>query len=122
MELIVSQKRVHKINYQLILYTGMISFLFSLVRVYSTSLLFTLPLFYLCFMCGYQAILSYTIGLVVGVIFFQAPIELLGLSLLCFILLEFCQLFQSMKASYVPYLLTLIGIVDNFIINRSNLY
>ena len=62
MELIVSQKRVHKINYQLILYTGMISFLFSLVRVYSTSLLFTLPLFYLCFMCGYQAILSYTIG------------------------------------------------------------
>ena len=109
MELIVSQKRVHKINYQLILYTGMISFLFSLVRVYSTSLLFTLPLFYLCFMCGYQAILSYTIGLVVGVTFFQAPIELLGLSLLCFILLEFCQLFQSMKASYVPYLLTLIA-------------
>lgn len=109
MELVVSQRYTQKIKYQIIFYTFIISFLFSLVKIGNTSLLFTLPFFYLCFMCGYQAILSYMIGLSIGILLFQVPIEILYLSLICFLLLEFCQLFQSMKASYVPYLLTLIA-------------
>lgn len=109
MELLVSQKKTYKIKYQFIFYTCIISFLFSLVKVDNTCLLFTLPLFYLCFVCGYQALLSYTLGTLIGVIFFQVPVEIFYLSLLSFFILEFCQLFQSMKANYVPYLLTLIA-------------
>lgn len=109
MELIVSQRKSYQIKYQFIFYTCIISFLFSLVTIDHTCLLFTLPFFYLCFMCGYQVLFSYVIGVFIGVLFFQVPIEVFYLSLLSFLILEFCQLFQSMKASYVPYLLTLIA-------------
>ena len=61
MELIINPSRVKKIKYQFVFYITLISFLMSIVDVYSTSLLFTLPFFYVCFMCGYPALLSYFI-------------------------------------------------------------
>ncbi len=109
MELTVSQGKTYKIKYQFVIYTCIISFLFSLVRVDTTSLLFTLPFFYLCFVCGYQALLSYSVGMIISILFFQLPIEIFYISMISFFILEFCQLFQSMKASYIPYLLTLIA-------------
>ena len=109
MELIISQRQTHKIKYQMMIYTCIVSFLFSIIKINNTSLLFTLPFFYLCFMCGYQGVLSYTVGLLIGIVFFNVPIMNLYMSVFCFAVLEFCQFFQSMKASYVPYLLTLIG-------------
>ncbi len=109
MELIINPSRVKKIKYQFVFYITLISFLMSIVDVYSTSLLFTLPFFYVCFMCGYPALLSYFIGILIGVIVLQVPYELLFISGIAFLILEFCLLFQSMKSRYVPYLLTLIG-------------
>lgn len=109
MELIVSQTHEHKIKYQLIFLSFFISLLFSFVQIKNTSLMLTLPFFYLCFMCGYQAVFSYAAGICVGVSIFHVPIELLYVSILCFVILEFCQLFQSMKANYIPYLVTLIA-------------
>lgn len=108
MELVVSRTHEHKLKYQLIFLTSLISFLFSLVLIQGTSLVFTIPFFYLCFMCGYQAIMSYAIGTIIAVVGFNTPIEVLYISGICFVVLEFCQFFHSMKASYIPYFLTLI--------------
>ncbi|MEG0367861.1 MAG: hypothetical protein RR585_13560, partial [Coprobacillus sp.] len=109
MELIINQSRVKKFKLQLFFYIALISFLFSLVKINETSLVFALPFFYLCFMCGYQALLSYLIGIMAGIIFFHVPYDILLMSLFSFIVLEVCLLFQSMKSRYVPYLLTLIA-------------
>ena len=109
MELIINPSRTKKIKLQFVIYITLISFLVSLVSIHHTSLLFVLPLFYLCFMCGYRALLSYLVGLLIGIIFLKVPYEVLVISLFAFVLLQFCLLFQSMKSRYVPYLLTLIG-------------
>ena len=109
MELILSPSRMKKIRYQFIFYITLISFLISIVHIYSTSLLFALPFFYVCFMCGYQSIIGYAIGLGIGVIFLDVPYDVFVISAISFVILEFCLLFQSMKSRYVPYLLTLIG-------------
>ena len=109
MELILNPSRTKKIRFQFIFYITLISFLISIVQIYSTSLLFTLPFFYVCFMCGYQALLSYMAGLVIGIVFLNVPYEILLISGVAFLILEFCLLFQSMKSRYVPYLLTLIA-------------
>lgn len=109
MELIINPSRTKKLRIQFVVYIAIVSFLVSLVNINGTSLLFTLPLFYLCFMCGYPALFSYTIGLLFGIIFLKVPYEILAISLLSFALLEFCLLFQSMKSRYVPYLLTLVA-------------
>lgn len=109
MELILSPSRMKKIRYQFIFYITLISFLISIVHIYSTSLLFALPFFYVCFMCGYQSIIGYAIGLGIGVIFLDVSYDVFVISAISFVILEFCLLFQSMKSRYVPYLLTLIG-------------
>ncbi len=109
MELIINPSRTKKIKMQFVLYITLISFLLSIVTVDNTSLLFVLPLFYLCFMCGYQALISFTIGLLGSVVFLQVPYELVFICGFSFVVLEFCLLFQSMKSRYVPYLLTLIS-------------
>lgn len=109
MELIINPSRTKKIKIQFVFYITIISFLLSLVTINQTSLLFVLPLFYLCFMCGYQALISYVIGLLAGVVFLHVPYELVLISGFSFLLLEFCLLFQSMKSRYVPYLLTLLA-------------
>ena len=109
MELIINPSRTKKIKIQFVFYITLISFLVSLVNIDHTSLLFVLPLFYLCFMCGYQALLSYLVGISAGVLLLHVPYEILVISLFSFILLEFCLIFQSMKSRYVPYLLTLIA-------------
>ena len=109
MELTINRSRTQKIKIQLIFYITIISFLFSLVKINGTSLLFALPLFYLCFMCGYQALLSYLIGIVAGIVFFHVSYDIVLMSLFSFVLLEICLLFHSMKSQYVPYLLTIIA-------------
>lgn len=109
MELIMSQSRTHRLKYQLIFFTTFLSFLLSLVNVGETSLLFVLPFFYLCFVCGYQAIIGHFIALLLSVFIFSKPIDIFYMSVISFLILEFCQLFQSMKATYIPYLLTLIS-------------
>ena len=109
MELIINPSSTKKIKIQFVFYITLISFLVSLVNIDHTSLLFVLPLFYLCFMCGYQALLSYLVGISAGVLLLHVPYEILVISLFSFILLEFCLIFQSMKSRYVPYLLTLIA-------------
>lgn len=109
MELIMSQKRTHKVRIHLVFYTCMISFLFSLVQIHETALLFVLPFFYVCFMCGYQSILGYFIGVSVSISLFRVPIDILYISILSFAILKICQFFHTMKASYMPYLLTLVA-------------
>lgn len=109
MELIINPSRSKKIKLQFVFYITLIAFLFSLVSIDHTSLLFVLPFFYLCFMCGYQALGGYLVGTSVGVIVFHVPYEVLIISVFTFIILEFCLIFQSMKSRYVPYLLTLIA-------------
>lgn len=44
-------KSCKKIKYQFVFYITLISFLMSIVDVYSTSLLFTLPFFFMCVLC-----------------------------------------------------------------------
>lgn len=109
MELIINPHRSQKLKLQFVFYITFISFLFSLVSVDNTSLVFVLPLFYLCFLCGYRSLLSYAVGLSIGVVIFNSSYDLLIMSAILFALLEFCLLFQSMKSRYVPYLLTLIA-------------
>ncbi len=109
MELIINQSRIKKNKLQLSFYIAIISILFAIVQINNTSLLFTLPLFYLCFMCGYQALFSYLIGIVVGIIVFHVPYDILIMSLFSFVILEVCLIFRSIKSKYMPYLLTLIA-------------
>lgn len=109
MELIINPRRSQKLKLQFVFYITFISFLFSLVSIDNTSLLFVLPLFYLCFLCGYRSLLSYVLGLIAGVIVLKGSYDLLMMSAISFCILEFCLLFQSMKSRYVPYLLTLIA-------------
>jgi len=60
-------------------------------------------------MCGYQTVLSYFVGIMLGVIVFHVSYEIILMSVFFFLLLEFCLLFQSMKSRYVPYMLTLVA-------------
>lgn len=109
MELIINPSRSQKIKLQFVFYITIISFLVSLVSIDYTSLLFVLPLFYLCFICGYRTLAGFAVGLGLSTIILKVPYELLFICLFSFVLLEFCMLFQSMKSRYVPYLLTLIA-------------
>lgn len=109
MELIINSRRSEKIKLQFVFYISLISFLLSLVIVDQTSLVFVLPFFYLCFLCGYRSLISFAIGLGISVIVFKSSSDLLLMCLITFIILEFCLIFQSMKSRYVPYLITLIG-------------
>lgn len=109
MELIINPSRIKKIKYQFVIYIMLISFLISIVNIYSTSLLFSLPFFYVSFMCGYPALLGYLAGIIIGMAFLHVPYDILLISVISFLMLEFCLLFQSMKSRYVPYLLTLVG-------------
>lgn len=109
MELIINPSRSKKIKLQFIFYITIISFLVSLVSIDYTSLLFVLPLFYLCFMCGYRSLAGFTLGLGISTLVLKVPYETILICLFSFVLLEFCMLFQSMKSRYVPYLLTLIA-------------
>ncbi|MEG0452326.1 MAG: SpoIIE family protein phosphatase [Coprobacillus sp.] len=109
MELIINQSRVKKGKLQMAFFMTLISFLFSLVTINETSLLFVLPFFYLCFMCGYFALASYAVGIILGVLLLQVSYDILIISAITFVILKICLLFQSMKSRYVPYLLTLIA-------------
>lgn len=109
MELIISPRKEEKLKLQFVIYITFIAFLFSLVNIDHTSLLFVLPFFYLSFLCGYRSLLSFTLGLSIGVIVFKSSYDLLIMCAITFLILEFCLLFQSMKSRYVPYLITLIA-------------
>ena len=85
MELIINPSRTKKIKLQFVIYITLISFLVSLVSIHHTSLLFVLPLFYFMFLlCGYRALLSYLVGLLIGIIFLKVPYEVLVISLFAF--------------------------------------
>lgn len=109
MELVMSQQGTQKVRVQSFLFTGMISFLLSLVTLQETSLLFILPFFYVCFMCGYLSLISYFIGVGIGVVVFHSSIDVIYISLVALALLEVCQFFHSMKGSYIPFFLTLVA-------------
>lgn len=109
MELIINPSRTKRMKMQFVFYITLISFLFSIVMIDKTSLLFIMPLFYLCFLCGYQALASFVVGLLASILFLQTPYMMLVICVGSYLLLEFCILFQSMKSRYVPYLLTLIS-------------
>lgn len=109
MELIINESRTKKIKLQFMVYIILISFLVSLVQIEQTSLLFVLPLFYLCFICGYSALAGFFIGLLPSVLFLHSSYDLVLISLMTFLVLEFCLLFHSMKSRYIPYLITLIS-------------
>ncbi len=109
MELIINPSRTKRMKIQFVFYITLISFLFSIVMIDKTSLLFIMPLFYLCFLCGYQALASFVVGLLASVLFLQTSYMIFVICVGSYLLLEFCVLFQSMKSRYVPYLLTLIS-------------
>lgn len=109
MELIINPSRTKRIKMQFVFYMIFISFLMSIVLIDGTSLLFVMPLFYLCFLCGYQTLISFVIGLVGSIVFLQTDYIVLMICAISYLLLEFCILFQSMKSRYVPYILTLIA-------------
>ena len=109
MELVLNPSRTKKIKMQFVVYITLISFLLSIVTIDNTSLLFMMPLFYLCFLCGYQALLSFMVGLLGSIVLLHTSYMTLLICMFAFVLLEFCILFQSMKSRYVPYLLTLLS-------------
>ena len=109
MEIVMSQQRTQKIRVQSFLLTSVISFLLSLVPVQETSLLFVLPFFYVCFMTGYLSLMSYFIGIGIGVIVFHTSIDVIYISLVSLSILGVGQFFRSMKVSYIPFFLTLIA-------------
>ncbi len=108
MELIINESRMKRIKLQFMIYIICISFLISLVHIHKTSLLFVLPFFYLCFMCGYRTLFSFFIGLI-GYVLLYRSFDLVIMCMITFVLLQFCLIFQSMKARYIPYLITLIA-------------
>ena len=107
MEIVMSQQRTQKIRVQSFLLTSVISFLLSLVPMQETSLLFVLPFFYVCFMTGYLSLMSYFIGIGIGVIVFHTSIDVIYISLVSLSILGVGQFFRSMKVSYIPFFLTL---------------
>ena len=109
MEIVMSQQRTQKIRVQSFLLTSVISFLLSLVPMQETSLLFVLPFFYVCFMTGYLSLMSYFIGIGIGVIVFHTSIDVIYISLVSLSILGVGQFFRSMKVSYIPFFLTLIA-------------
>lgn len=109
MEIVMSQQRTQKIRVQSFLLTSVISFLLSLAPMQETSLLFVLPFFYVCFMTGYLSLMSYFIGIGIGVIVFHTSIDVIYISLVSLSILGVGQFFRSMKVSYIPFFLTLIA-------------
>ena len=121
MELTISQRKTYKIKYQFVIYTCIISFLFSLVRIDTTCLLFTLPFFYLCFLCGYYALLSYSIGMIISILFFHWFYCFRALSIISINESQLCSLFINTNCWYLLCLLS-IRFINNIIINNINLY
>lgn len=107
MDLILSESRTIKLKLQLFVVT-IISFITGLTQIQESSLLFVLPLFYLSFMCGYQSLIGFFIGLSLSTLITYEYIYIF-ICIGSLIILEFCMFFHSMRMQYVPYMLTLIA-------------
>lgn len=109
MELSLSHSMTNQKKYSFLFYIFIVSFLISGVNVYGTSLIFTLPLFYISFMCGYLALMSYCLGLTLGIFLFQGMWETFIVIGICFVVLMLCSRIKLIKANAVPYILTLLS-------------
>ena len=109
MELILSHSMTNQKKYSFLFYIFVVSFLISGVNVYGTSLIFTLPLFYISFMCGYLALISYGIGALLGTLLFKGSYEAMIVIGISFLVLMLCSRIKYIKASAVPYILTLLS-------------
>ncbi len=109
MELSLSHSMTNQKKYSFLFYIFVVSFLISGVNIYGTSLIFTLPLFYISFMCGYIALLSYGIGVGLGTFIFNGSYESLIVLGICFVIVMLCSYVKYIKSSAIPYVLTLLS-------------
>ena len=109
MELILSRSLSNQKKYSFIFFIFVVSFLISVLNIYGSSAVLSLPLFYIAFMCGYFAIASYSVGLILGTFLIQGNFEVILVACVSFFALMLCQYVSQIKASAIPYILTLIA-------------
>lgn len=90
MELLLEQKEVRYLKLQRFVYVTLISLLFSSLEIFDNSMMFALPLFFLCFQCGYQEVLGYFIGIVISYFLFHTSYDVIIVSVGLFIVFEIC--------------------------------
>ncbi|MEE0966474.1 MAG: PP2C family serine/threonine-protein phosphatase [Bacilli bacterium] len=120
MELLLEQKEVRYLKLQRFVYVTLISLLFSSLEIFDNSMMFALPLFFLCFQCGYQEVLGYFIGIVISYFLFHTSYDVIIVSVGLFIVFEICLKIKYVRFNHLPYIIcTVVGIYYCF---NQNIY
>lgn len=109
MELSLEQKEVRYMKLQKFFYVTIISVLFSSLEMFDHSMMFALPLFFLCFQCGYQELLGYFIGIVLSYFLFHTSYDALFVSAGLFIIFEICLKIKYIRLSHLPYMICFVA-------------
>lgn len=113
MELSLERHNMKYMKIQNILYISMISLLFSSLEIFNNSLMFSLPMFFLCFQCGYKEVISFLLGNTLSCLLFHTSYDTLFFSIGIFILFELCTKIKYIRFHHLPYILLMIsGIYD----------
>ena len=120
MELLLEQKEVRYFKLQRFAYVTLISLLFSSLEIFDNSMMFALPLFFLCFQCGYQEVLGYFIGIAVSYFLFHTSYDVIVLSLGLFIIFEVCLKIKYVRFHHLPYIICIAAAIYYFF--HGNVY
>lgn len=120
MELLLEQKEVSHLKIQRFVYVTLLSLLFSSLKIFDSSMMFALPLFFLCFQCGYQEIFGYFIGLVISYFVFHTSYDAFFMSLGLFLVLEICLKIKYIRLNHLPYMICMICAIYYYL--TQNIY
>lgn len=108
MELLLEQRKVSHIKLHRFFYLTFISLLIASLTIDDISIVFALPLFFLCFQCGWEEIFGYFAGLLLSCFIFSTSLDTLFVSLGLFIVLEICVKVKYVHLAYLPYFICLV--------------
>lgn len=120
MELSIERKEVRYYKLQSFFYVTLVSLLFSSLEIFNNSMMFALPLFFLCFQCGYKEVIGYFIGVSISCLLFHTSYETIILSIGLFVLFEICLKVKTIRLNHLPYIILVVsGIYYYF---HTNIY
>lgn len=120
MELSIERKEVRYLKLQSFIYVSFISLLFSSIEIFNNSMMFALPLFFLCFQCGYKEVLGYFLGIILSSLLFHTSYNTIFMSIGVFVLFEICLKIKYIRLNHLPYIiLVMTGI---FYYLNNNIY
>jgi stage II sporulation protein E len=115
MELLFEQREVSHIKFHRFYYLTFISLLVSSISINDISMMFALPLFFLCFQCGYEELIGYFVGLVLSCFIFSTSFDTLYVSLGLFLIFELFIKLKHIRLVYLPLFICVIVAVYYYI-------